>query len=79
MAARRPMVATDLPALGKHLQHQRNCLLARPDDPASLAAAIRRVRDEPETASRIARTASEDVRSHDWVCRAQKVIDFVQP
>ncbi|MCA9245928.1 MAG: glycosyltransferase family 4 protein [Planctomycetales bacterium] len=75
MAAERPIVATDLPALRRHLRHKSNSLLIPPHDGAALARAIRRLIDTPEVANRFAHQARKDVRPYAWDRRATQILD----
>ncbi|HUN22370.1 MAG TPA: glycosyltransferase family 4 protein [Anaerolineales bacterium] len=77
MAARRPIVASDLPALRTLLSHRRNALLAQPDDSTSLAQAIRQLLENPVMAQSLARQARIDVQSHTWQARAAYILDSV--
>ncbi|HPC59560.1 MAG TPA: glycosyltransferase, partial [Verrucomicrobiota bacterium] len=43
----RPLVATDLPSTREIVAHEVSVLLVPPDDPEALAAALRRLRDDP--------------------------------
>jgi len=70
LAAGRPIVASDLPALREVLRHEENCLLTPAGDAPALAAAIRRLADEPGLARRIARQAFADAGLYSWEQRA---------
>ena len=54
MAARRPIVATRIPALAGLLEHGRNAWLVAPDAPEALAEGIERVLADPGLAARLA-------------------------
>jgi glycosyltransferase involved in cell wall biosynthesis len=73
MAAGRPIVASDLPALREVLRDGENALLVPPGDAASLAAAIRRVLDSPELAERLGRTAFGEAGEFGWDRRAARL------
>ncbi|MBW1711982.1 MAG: glycosyltransferase family 4 protein [Deltaproteobacteria bacterium] len=73
LASARPVVASDLPSLKEILIDGKNCLLARPDDPASLARTIGRVLDDPGLARSLARAGRETARAHTWAARALKI------
>lgn len=79
MAAGLPIVASDLPALREVLQHERNALLAPPDDPAGLADALRRLLSEPALAERLRRQAHADVAGRTWSARAASILRAIQP
>jgi glycosyltransferase involved in cell wall biosynthesis len=73
MAARRPIVATDIPVLREVLQHERNALLFRPDDPRSLADQISRLWSDPGLQEQLVAQAWQDVRSYAWPARARRI------
>ncbi len=62
MAAGLPVVASDVPACREVLDDGALGLLVPPKDPAALAAGIRRVIDEPETARRRAEKARDKAK-----------------
>ena len=73
MAANRPIVASDLPALREILSADENAVLVAPGDAAALAAGIRRLIDDPALASRIAARAAQDVADYSWDRRAERL------
>lgn len=73
MAARRPIVASDLPALREILADGQNAVLVPPGDPPALAAGIRRVLDDPDLARRLADRAFHDVAAYSWDRRAERI------
>jgi glycosyltransferase involved in cell wall biosynthesis len=73
MAARRPVVASDLPAIREVLRDGETALLVRPGDPDALAAAIRRLKDDPALARRLAAAARDAVDEFTWSRRAQRL------
>jgi glycosyltransferase involved in cell wall biosynthesis len=82
MAARRPIVASDLPAIGEVLQHDRTALLVKPGDPDALAAGVQRLLDDTALGEALADAAFADVAEYAWDRRAaqleacfQRVID----
>lgn len=77
MAAGLPIVASDLPALREVLRDGQNGLLVRPDDPAALAAALRRLLGEPALAERLRAAAHADVRGRTWLARAGAIREFL--
>jgi glycosyltransferase involved in cell wall biosynthesis len=73
MAAGRPIVACDLPAIREILAHERNALLFEPGNPQALTAAIRRVKEDPALGARLARQAAVDVAEYTWARRAERL------
>ena len=77
MASNRPVICSDLPVLREVMTHERNALLFRPDDAASLTDAITRLRGEPELARSLAEQASRDVIHHTWENRAKRILSEI--
>ena len=75
MAAGVPVVATDLPSARLVLRDGENALLAPPDDPAALAAALSKLLDEPTLRKRIAARAKADVTPITWSARASRILE----
>jgi glycosyltransferase involved in cell wall biosynthesis len=73
MAAGRPIVASDLPAIREVLEHDTNALLVRPGDAAALADGVQRLVDDGELADRLARRAFADASEYTWERRAQRL------
>ncbi len=73
MAAGKPIVASDLPAIREVLRDGDNALLVKSGDAASLAAGIRRMLDTPETAGRMAQCAFDEAASYTWERRAERL------
>jgi glycosyltransferase involved in cell wall biosynthesis len=73
MAAGRPVVASDLPAIREVLRHEVTGLLVEPGNSAAIAAAIRRLVDEPGLGDRLARAAAEVVANYTWDRRAERI------
>lgn len=74
MAAARPIVATDLPALRGTLRHEHNALLVAPDEVAPLAAAIARALADSGLAARLGAAARAAVEPLTWEARARAVL-----
>lgn len=77
MSAKRPIVASHLPAIMEVLRHGENALLGEPGDPKSIAENIRRVLNDGDLSARIATQAYADVREHTWTKRAARILEFV--
>lgn len=76
MAARRPIVASALPALEGYLRDAENALLFAPDEPDSLGRAIERLRGDAGLASKLAERAFAEVAKWTWDARARAVLEF---
>lgn len=77
MASGKPIVASDLPSI-REILNETNAHLVPPDDPMALADGIRKALTAPEIAATRAKQASQDVRSHGWAERAQRIICFLR-
>ena len=76
MTTRRPMIASDLPALREVLADGRNALLIRPDDVEGWVQAVRRLQSDRAFADAIARAAYRDLADkYTWARRAARVIE----
>ena len=73
MAAQRPIVASDLPALREVLSPDENAVLVTPGSAPALAAGIRRVLDDPALATRVASRALATVADFSWDRRAERL------
>ena len=75
MAAGRPIVASDLPALREVLRPEENVLLAQPGRANSLQVQIRRLLEDEALAERLGTQARADVEACTWESRAQKILE----
>ena len=73
MAARRPIVATDLPAMREVLTPDVNAILVVPGSAPALSAGIRRVLSDPELAVRLSEAAATAVLDYTWDRRAERI------
>jgi glycosyltransferase involved in cell wall biosynthesis len=73
MAARRAIVASDLPAIREVLTTDVTALLVRPGDPEALAAAIRRLAADPALRQRLGEAAHAAVAEYSWERRAERL------
>ena len=78
MASGSPIVASDLPAIAEIIQHEHNALLVPPGDASALAGALRRLRDDPELACRLAAQAAQDVVPYAWQHRASRIVEWMR-
>ncbi len=77
MASGSTLLATDLPSTAEIVRDGKNGLLVPPSDVEALAAALRRLRDDPALAAQIAVQAAEDVKHYTWEARAAQIVDFM--
>jgi glycosyltransferase involved in cell wall biosynthesis len=73
MAAGRPIVASDLPAIREVLQDEETALLVEAGRPDALAAAISRLLSDRALAERLARNAAAHVTAFTWATRAERL------
>lgn len=73
LAAGRPIVASDLPALREILVHERNAVLVPAGDEEALAGAMTALLLDGSRAERIARQAFEDSARFTWDARAARI------
>ncbi len=76
MAAERPIVASDLPALREVLEHDKTAWLVPPDSPPALAAGITAILKDPARGRRLAAAAALAVRRYTWDERAARVLKW---
>ncbi len=77
LAAGRPIVATDLPALRSVLSHEDTALLTPPDDAAGLRLAMERLLNDSTLAARLAANARAKAKDHTWVGRAKHILELM--
>ncbi|OGY51295.1 MAG: hypothetical protein A3J59_02385 [Candidatus Buchananbacteria bacterium RIFCSPHIGHO2_02_FULL_56_16] len=73
MAARRPIVASRLPAILEIL-NERNAILVEPDEPKALAAGIEQALKNEAFSAMIVKQAFADVQGFTWQQRAQRIL-----
>ncbi len=73
MAAGRPIVASNLPALREVLEDGHNALLVEPGDAGAMARAIARLVGDPGLRARLAATAWRDVQAYGWERRGERM------
>jgi len=74
LAAGRPIVASDLPALREVLRHESNALLAKPGSAASLREQIERLLADESLARRLGQQARLDAEAYSWERRAERIL-----
>lgn len=77
MASERPIVASDIPSV-REIVDETEVFLAKPDDSASFATALRTTFKQLPEALRRARAAREAVKEHSWVKRAERILRAIE-
>ncbi|HEX6331688.1 MAG TPA: glycosyltransferase family 4 protein [Actinomycetota bacterium] len=73
MAAGVPVVATDIPGYREVVRNEVDGILVRRNDPDALAAALRRVLEDPDLAAGLARGGRERAREFSWAAVAPRI------
>ena len=76
MASGSPIVATNLPVI-KDILNENNAVLIEPDNPETMAQAIKRVIIDKELAERITKQSAQDVRQYTYEARAKKILEMM--
>lgn len=80
MAAGKPILASDLPALREVLTDNHNSLLCKSDDAADWALAAQRIANDEDFAARIGRAAKDKLeKNYTWAMRAKNIIEAGMP
>jgi glycosyltransferase involved in cell wall biosynthesis len=74
MASRRPIVASDLPAIRSFLNEEK-AVLVKPGSPSALAEGIEKVLSDKELAKKIAEKAFSEVHKYSWSRRVKRVLE----
>ena len=78
LAAGCAVVAPDAPAASSLLSSGQNALLFRPDDPASLAARLQSLLDDPGLVQRLSQEGRELARGYTWRARARRIRGYLE-
>ena len=80
MALGRAIIAPDAPNIREILTHEVDALLFEPNNPESLAVAIRRLVGDADLRARLGAAAADKIQREDitWVRNARRVISLVQ-
>lgn len=76
MAARRPIVASDLPSI-REILNKENAVLIEPDNPEALARGMKEVLRSPQLSDKIVARAFQDVQEYTWEKRVEKILFFL--
>lgn len=76
MAAGRPIIASDLPAIREVLRHADTALLCDPDSPSDWAKALGALREDAGTRQRLAARAAAELQArYTWRARAGHILE----
>jgi len=78
MAAKRPIIATNLPTTKEVLKNNHNAILVKPDNPEELAQEIERVLADQNLSNKISEQAYKDVRNYTWERRVEKILKLIK-
>ncbi len=78
LAAGLPLVVSDLPSLREILASEADAVFAAPDDPAALAAGLRRLAADLGLRRALAARGRERVREHTWDARARRLLAWME-
>lgn len=76
MAARKPIIASDMPSI-REIVDETCVVLVPPGDPAALANAVQRLASDPARANALAACAHERVQQYSWERRTRSILDFI--
>jgi glycosyltransferase involved in cell wall biosynthesis len=76
MAAKRPIIASDLPSI-REILNDRNCFFCEPGNFEDLAKKIKQVLEDTILAEKLSRQAHQDVVQYAWDKRAQRILNFI--
>lgn len=77
MASKRPIVASDIPAVTQFL-NKNNAVIVSPDNPEELALGIKEALEEYEKSDYITAKAFLDVQGYTWENRGDKIVKFLE-
>lgn len=77
MAAKRPIIASDLPSI-REILNESNALLIPPNDVSALTNAITKIISDQEFAKHISEQAYKDCQLFTWDNKVEKIINFLE-
>lgn len=77
MAAKRPIIATDLPSV-REILNESNSVLVEPGNHNDLAGAIKKLLADQELGRKIYQQAFDDVQKYTWLKRAEAIMEFIR-
>lgn len=77
MAAKRPIIASDLPTIRHILKDHHNALLVEPDNADALYNGLKTILQDKSLMERLASQAYKDIQYYSWDKRAERVLRFI--
>jgi len=77
MAAGRPIIASDLPAL-REILNDKNALFFKPENIDDLARAVKMLKLSQTLCYHLSRQALSDVKNYTWRTRVEKILEFIE-
>ncbi|MFB6182325.1 MAG: glycosyltransferase [Candidatus Magasanikbacteria bacterium] len=77
MASKKPIIASDIPAITEIL-NKSNSLLIKPNDPKKMAEAIQYISENSNFRKNISSKAFQDVKNYTWRNRGKKILNFIK-
>jgi glycosyltransferase involved in cell wall biosynthesis len=76
MAAKRPIISTNIPAISQIITNHLDGLLAKPNDIQELAHFVQIILEDDQLAESLANNAYEKVQNYDWKERCRRIIEY---
>jgi len=76
LASGRPIVASDLPSV-REIVNEDSAVLVEPNDPAALAAGIKKIFSDTVLAERISQCAFQEAKKYSWQKRTELILNFI--
>ena len=77
MAAKKPIISSEIPAISRTITHGVNGLLAEPNNIKELTQFIEMVLEDEQFAEKLAKSAYRKVQDYDWKKRCEKILQHV--
>lgn len=74
MAAGKPIISSDLPAVAEVVRNRETALLVQPGDVDELADAIKRLYDDSAFRERLGSAAKQESERYSWQVRAERIL-----
>lgn len=78
MAAKKPIISSDIPAISRTITHGVDGLLAKPNDIQELTHFVEMVLEDEQLAEKLAKSAYRKVQDYDWKKRCEKILQHVE-